>query len=60
MTYYDTALQTIPGRDIRRPAPTKAQQIAKLEQQLEECSYANWTQAWKDAKARLEALKAEG
>lgn len=60
MNYYERTLISIPGRDIRRPAPTKAQRVAKLEQYLAECSYANWTETYKQAERDLAALKAEG
>lgn len=58
-SYYDITLQTIPGRDARRPMPTTAQRVAKLEQYLEEMAAFSWTVTYRNAQAELAALKQE-
>ena len=44
--------------DQRRPQPTTAQRVAKLEQYLAEMAAFSWTQTYKQAERDLAALKA--
>lgn len=59
MTNYTVALQSIPGRDIRRQPMTPAQEIAHLERWIAETEIVfSYTPAHKARVARLAELKA--
>lgn len=57
MTYYQTTLATIPGRDIQRDAETTAEHIARIEEYLEVCKMWSYTDTYRAKVAELTALK---
>lgn len=56
MTYLQTLLQTIPGRDIRTQAVED--RIAKIKSYLETNSHMSWTEGYKARLAELATLEA--
>jgi hypothetical protein len=59
MTYYQTTLATIPGRDIRRPAESTEARIAHLEAWQAETAHMAFTAGYKARAAELATLKGE-
>jgi hypothetical protein len=57
MTYYQTTLATIPGRDIRQPAESREERIARLEEWQRNTGHLSWTAAYKARAAELATLR---